>query len=240
MKNIFSCLALLFIAAIGYSQNGLSLSVDTQLGVIIRNGDHAFKSITPLGIQNVKTLSDLKEGFPDSWIESYESVIIRLTSNGKLFSVQNKAHELSADQKVMLGKASYGDEISVSVTYYSNNTSATKEPKTISFAYVVIPEYPASCDGGYEGMERYLTSKTLKDLSFAEQELIKNIEAKFTIDNTGAATNVSLTKSSNNERLDKMIKHALNSMPKWAPARSADGNNVSQDFMFSIDNMIGC
>jgi len=240
MKKIFIFLTLLFISATGFSQNGFNLKVNSQLGVNIRNSDNAFKSISPSDINNIKTLSDLKEGFPDSWIKSYESVVIGLTSNGTSVSSENAAHELASEQMELIKNVNYGDEISVNVSYYSNNPNATKELKTMTFAYVVTPEFPAACDGGYEGMERYLTTKTLKDLSFADQEKIKNVKARFTIDKTGSATNATLIKSSDNERLDKMVLQTLNSMPKWAPAKSSNGNNVSQSFVFSVGNMIGC
>jgi len=49
-----------------------------------------------------------------------------------------------------------------------------------------------------------------------------------------------LSKTSGDQKTDKLLLKAINKMPKWKPAENSDGIKVKQEFEFSVGNCGGC
>lgn len=57
---------------------------------------------------------------------------------------------------------------------------------------------------------------------------------RFMVDEQGAATQVELVATSGNEALDAQLLRAVSGMPRWNPAKDADGTAVAQAFEFKV------
>ena len=63
----------------------------------------------------------------------------------------------------------------------------------------------------------------------------------FTVNEDGKIADAIVSKSSGDAATDKLLLKAINKMPKWKPAETADGTKVKQAFEFSVSgNTKGC
>ena len=63
---------------------------------------------------------------------------------------------------------------------------------------------------------------------------------KFTINEKGEIVNPHIFESTKNEKVDKILLETIKKMPKWKPAKHANGLKTKQDFMFTVGNMESC
>ena len=61
----------------------------------------------------------------------------------------------------------------------------------------------------------------------------------FVINEAGKVENTLLTQSSGDTEIDEILLQLLSKMPKWTPAKNAEGKTVKQKFALKI-GMYGC
>jgi len=240
LKVGLAVFAAFFFAVMGYAQGGLNLSVNKQFGVEVRLEGNLYKQVSQSKLKRAKVISDINEGFPASWIESYVSTELKISLDGKEHTASGKDHELSPQQLELLSKTDYGTELSMDISYFPNNTLSSNESKNIRFTYIVTPETPAEYIGGFQSMRNYLTENTLDKLETEELYKMQMATVLFTIDEKGNAINARLGQSSNNKTADRLILETIKTMPPWSPAVTAKGTSVSQNFIFFVGDQIGC
>lgn len=233
-------MVLFCISISGNSQADLNLSVNKQFGVQVRLEGDVFKHVSQADLKDARTLSDINDGFPASWIESYISVDVNILNNGQVHSASSSAHELSKDQLALICKADYGSTVEVEVRYIPNNSLKANEEKNINFALVVTPQEPAEFVGGFQPMRNYLMENTIDKIPYSQLYKLEAGTIHFTIDENGKAINARLSQSTTDDNADQLIMNAIHSMPAWKPAETADGTRVSQNFVFFMGDQIGC
>lgn len=223
-----------------FAQGDFDLSVNKQFGVEVRLKGNLFKQLSLGDLKKAKTLSDINEGFPDSWIASYLSVNLWVNNNGEKRQVSGTSHEFNKEQLEILRTCGFGSEVTVEVRYIPENAMNSKGEKKINFALMVTPEKSAEYVGGFHSMRSYLMQNTLDKIPYAQLYKLHRASVQFTIDENGQSINAILSESSSDEKADKLILEAIKSMPRWKPAATSDGTVVKQDFIFSVGEQIGC
>ncbi len=194
--------------------------------------------------KNAISLSDIKTGYPSSWIsaEDYQNTEIVLFQDNQQFAANGDNDILNADQKALLSKATLGSTIVVNVNYSKlNDITRENQSYTMSFALSVTPDLHAQYEGSTSSYEEYINQKIIHQMDQEDisQVLKTPIEVIFTVNDLGKVENVRFDIESDNPRLNKIIVDEISNMPKWKPASMNDGSTVAQDFYFTIGN-VGC
>ena len=189
---------------------------------------------------NAETMSDLINGYPESWITDYISAEVTTTNNGNVMSAKGTNGMLTPEQKNILAMADAGTEVTIDVAYrYKNSAIDQIDVHNMNYKATLVPEIEAEFAGGKEVMNNYLKENVTDKISDADVKKIAPALVTFTIDENGDITNAQVDISSGNPKIDKLLLKTINKMPKWKPAVNADGKNVKQDFQFSV-GVPGC
>lgn len=234
VKLLFVVLALLINCSISFAQSDMKPGLGFEVMGTYKKG------IKKDDLSTAKTLADLKEGFPTSWIGSYKSVFVSAIKDGSLTVLESNDEVLTSEQIHMIQNTEYWSDVTVNVTYYPKSNMLLTDEKEINFTLTVLPENDATYPGGYDMMRSYLKSNTVDKISKAERESLKATKVKFTIDETGKITYAEISERSENDKIDKLLINAIYKMPKWTPATASNGTTLKQDFVFMIGNEIGC
>lgn len=230
MKNSLITLLLLHLVFFGFAQ---------EIGYEVR-GTYA-RPIVKEKLNEAKTLSDINPGYPASWISSYLSVEVLATCNGVLMKALSTNDTLSNEQISILKMADMGTDIVVDVKYSPKKLiKEDLDIKVINFSFSVIPEIEAQYPGGYEVLKQYLKENAIDQVDEAFTNQLRLAIVRFTINEEGQATNVQISKSFEDEKIDKLLLDTINKMPKWIPAEDSNGVKVKQEFEFSVGNNVGC
>ena len=222
MKNYFFTLVLLHITLAGIAQN---------LGYEVRSIGK--RPIVKEKLQEVKLLSDFSQGYPNSWIGEYVSVMVSATCNGKMMEALSNNDTLSPIQMSLLKNADLGTNVVVEARYYPTNTLKSEDNiKLMNFALTVVPAIEAQYLGGYEVLKQYLKENAIVKIS---EDVAKEIEptiVRFTINEEGLATDARVSTPSKDDKIDKILLEVIQKMPKWQPATTGSGVKVRQEFEF--------
>jgi len=232
MKSTLITLFLLSFTLIGFSQNfGYDVRVTYK------------KPVKKEMLAEAKTMRDINPGYPDSWIAAsdYISAEILTTSNGKTVKSVGQNNILSREQRDLLRQVDLGSDIAVEVKYKAKNVVTEKiEINTMKFTVTLVPEIEAEYPGGYDEMKKYLKEHAIDKISEADAKKIDQAVVSFTIDEEGKSANVELSKSSEDEKIDKVLLETIRNMPRWKPAKNANCLQVKQRFEFTVGNKVGC
>jgi len=191
-------------------------------------------------LENAETMSDLINGYPESWITDYISAEVTATNNGTVMTAMGTNATLTAEQKNILAMADLGTEVSVDVAYrYKNAAIDQVDVHLMNYTATLVPEMEAEYPGGKQVLNDYLKENVTDKISEAEVKKMAPALVTFTINETGEVTNALVSISSGNPKIDKLLLKTITKMPKWKPAVTADGKNVNQDFQFSV-GVPGC
>lgn len=197
---------------------------------------------TPIIIEQAltaNTLNDLIAGYPSKWISEYVSVELITIENDQKTSHISNNEILSNSQKIALSKLSLNDEIQIVVKYNSINT-ITKETDESEFKshLTIIPNTQASNKIGFQKMSTYFSEQIGNRIT--RDELGKELTVIiFLVDSDGMVKNTKVGTSSGSEAIDQLLMETLIQMPKWNPAKDAQGNPVPQRFKL-VTGFDGC
>jgi len=204
------------------------------------NRVYPYISITKEKLNEAYTLMDLNLRYKPSWIKEYISVEILTTYKGRINKVISKNATLSLEQKNIMNMADVGADISVKVRYTPDNTLAHNDIKEINFSFNVDPESSAEYIGGQQQLNQYLKEKAIDKIREDSFENYDLAAVKFTINEEGQITNVHIFETSKDEIIDELLLETIRNMPRWKPARYANGTKVKQEFVLLVGNMENC
>ena len=230
MKKIFITIICLAILTVGTTQDfALELS-----GLNTR-------SITKSELQLVNTIKDLEPGFPDSWIQSFESVQVSVQNGKHSESADGLNSTLNDDQKMLLNKVSTGDEIQFQVRYeVENSINRENSKRELQYSFTVVPATQALFPGGYEELREYIRKNAIGIAANPPNAETQLTTIQFTITTEGYVDNVRIKQSSQDEKVDDTILQSIRHMPQWTPALDEDGNKVAQHFTLNVGAALGC
>ena len=193
------------------------------------------KTIAPGQLRDAKSLADIIEYYPGSWIESYDSVMIFTTSKDKQQKAFGKSAKLTSDQMEILSTADMSSIIDVYLKYKVKNTVTNElENSEMSLKYQVRPETEATYPDGADGLQKYLRNSTKDEVAQLDSKIGFLALVYFSIDEEGRPVDIEISESSEYKGVDVLLKKVLRDMPIWSPAKNADGNAVKQKFEFAF------
>ena len=229
MKSILVLVFSILFLTSGFSQSP-TFSIRSAYG----------KSITKERLNQVETLSDIHDAYPASWITNYGVVKIQTVTAGDTTTMLSRSEVLTEEQKQMLFSAEAGSDISVDVThYYSNPVTGVLETRNVQFSYSVIPEIEAVFADGEEAMVAYFTRKAIQKIPETLFANGQQAVVEFTINEDGQVNQALMDKSSGHPDTDALLLRTVSHMPKWVPAKNAEGAPVPQKFLLIVGHP-GC
>ncbi len=202
-------------------------------------GKHV-RSIKKETLNSAHTMADLSPGYPSAWITEYLSTEITTTCNGKVIRAESNTESLTLGQKNILAKADLGTDIVINNKYYNKNSVTDKVTlDSVYFTVTLVPEIEAAYQGGYKLLSKYLKESAIDKIVVSDNKKIVQSIVRFTVDEQGDITNVTLAKTSDDPQLDCLLLEAIHKMPRWSPASTSNGKRVKQDFEFIVGNA-GC
>lgn len=240
MKNIQNKLSVLLIIAfafphLGASQDHLVHELEYKVNQV-----YPYISITKEVLHEAKTLVDLNNRYKPSWVDSYISVEVSTTHDGKTRKTIGKNNVLNQAQKNSMNTADAGTDVSVKVHYMPKNTLTQNDPKEIHFTFTVNPEHTAKYAGGQQQLKQYLKEHAIDKIPAGTFKGYSLAAVKFTINEEGQVINPYIFESSKNEKVDTLLLNAITNMSNWKPATYANGVKVKQEFALTVGNHESC
>lgn len=191
-------------------------------------------------LMTAQTMSDIRQGYPSTWINDYISSEILVSNNGMEMKATGNNDLLNEEQKNILQTAEVGAEVTVDVHYkYQNSITGNMDVRNMHFVLTVVPEIEAEYPGGNTQLNKYIEQHAIHKISEKVLSEIKPAIIRFTISEKGEIENVQLTRSSENPGIDKLLLKTIQKMPRWKPAQNANGLPIKQEFEFNVGN-VGC
>lgn len=194
-------------------------------------------------LKDAKTMSDIMANYPVLWITSYVSVELSATCNGKTIKAVSANDILTEEQKDILANADLSTDVVIDIVYNCKNAvMETIETSKMHYVTTVVPEVEAEYISGAEGLKLYIKAKAVDVIVLDNPQQIMKALVKFNVNEEGEVSDVIISKTSGDEKIDKLLLEAVSKMPKWKPATNANGTKVKQGFEFSLNtpNLGGC
>ncbi len=194
-------------------------------------------------LSTAKKMSDINPEYPASWIleEDYISTEITVFCEGERRKEKGKTNYFTEEQRNILTKADMGTTVDVEVKYHVNNSITDKyDVSTMNFSVSLVPEKEAEYEGGQEKMKMYLKQNSVDKINTFSNRVFDMAKVRFLVNEEGEAVNAEIIKSSEDEKIDRLLLKTIAKMPKWKPAESAKGVKLKQEFEFVVGMMIGC
>lgn len=229
MKNSLTLSIALLISHSGYSQD---------LNYEVR-GTYA-RAIKQNVLHEPKRLSDLIDGYPVNWIDSYTSVEISTNCHGKEQKASSTNDSLSTEQQQILKTADLASKVVISVNYnYQVPVTHVVEHNTMHVEMTVVPQSEAQYAGGREKLMHYLKENSPKVQETASREL-QQLIIHFTINEQGKVSHPKIKRSFGDKKTDKQFLKLIQNMPDWKAAETPEGLHVKQEFEFIAGRGGGC
>ncbi len=225
----------LFLPLFSVAQEGSAEELNFEVNKV-----YPYLELTKEKLQDAQTLVDLNPYFKPTWVNTYLSVEVMTTQQGKARKATGKSDVLNAKQKDLLLNADIGTEIAVYIQYLPENTLSHNEPKVIEFAFTPGPEEEASFAGGPEGLQEYLKEKAINNISDDIFTGYTLAVVKFTVNEEGEILAPRLVESSKDEATDQLLVDAIRQMPCWQPAAYSNGLKVKQEYILLVGSMENC
>ena len=192
---------------------------------------------------DVTTMSDIIPSYPAKWISGYVSTEILATCNGKSMKAWSSNDVLSPEQKNLLSNADLSTDLVINIIYTCKNAvTEMNETCTMHHVTTLVPDAEAEYTGGKEELTKYLKENAINKIQ--EENSNRTVQAlvKFIVNEQGEITEVTISRASGDENIDKLLLETITKMPTWKPAQNAKGEKVKQVFEFSLNspNMGGC
>lgn len=220
-----------FATVIGMSLTGFSQNLSYE----VRGIYHL--PIKKEKLSEAQTISDMNAGYPKTWITDYISAEIRTVCDGKVRKAVSTNDRLSNEQKSLLTRADLGTDIIVEVKYkYKNAVTEHIDSSSVHFSVTVVPEVEAEYAGGELAMKKYLEEKAINKIAATNPKQFRQGIVRFTVNEQGKITHAKIARSSGEPIIDQLLLKVITKMPKWIPARNAQGVNVKQEFEWIVGN----
>jgi TonB family protein len=173
------------------------------------------------------------------------SVEIITSNSGKVLSTVSQSDLFTPDQKNKMKTADLGTDLKVKISFKYRNEPTDKfgiGNKMIQCEglITIVPATEAEFPGGTNQIAEYFNENVLNKVSESViAQKIPQAVLKFTVNEDGQIINASISRSSNDAALDKLLLEAVNKMPQWKPATNAQGIRVRQEFSLPFGN-VGC
>jgi len=196
-----------------------------------KSNQRFFRPITREKLSKAKSISDLIENYPSTWIKDYNSVQISTTENGEEIITSGPNETLTKDQKQLFKTAS---NLNIIVNYQKKNHDEKIQNRQMEVSLVVTPKKQAEYKGGYDKMITYLRENSINQIIAKNLGYLPKLSIDFVINSTGKTESVDLNKSSGNDDIDGLLIKLVQNMPEWNPAINEKGENVQQKFTLDI------
>lgn len=185
-------------------------------------------------------LSDLIEGYPVNWIDSYTSVEIATSQQGKERKAFSSNDSLSSEQQQILKTADLDSKIIISVNYnYQVPVSRVVEHNTMHVEMTIVPQNEAQYTDGHEKLMQYLKDNGPRVPATISKEL-QQLIIRFTINEQGKVSHAKIEHSFGDKETDKQFLKLIQNMPDWKAAENPQGVKVKQEFEFIAGRGGGC
>lgn len=221
-----------------FSSESINKLPEVVLNYLVRGANN--RTITKSKLNEAKTLKDIVEHFPATWIGEYVLVeTYRVTKDEGIKEV-GKDINLNAKQQALFNSVNIGDDILIRVVYRDKESLGVNgAKKETNITMTVVPEVAASFKKGNKQLTEYLKENSGSRILNWEFKPMQNASALFTINEVGEVTNVKVTKTTGVVSVDKAIIELLYKMPKWNAAKNSKGEFVMQQFELIIGE-VGC
>ncbi|MCB0650048.1 MAG: TonB family protein [Saprospiraceae bacterium] len=230
MKNNFATLILLLLAFSGFSQE---MGYDV-FGTKTNPYAGPYSILTLDTLKEAKTLSDINAKYRSSWVARYISVEVSSICEEVIKKAVSQNDTLTHEQMGLLKKAEEGCLISVEVDYIPLNNLKYNPPRKMDFTLTTIPIFEAKYPGGYGNLKAYLKENIMDKIPETSPGSVKFAKVKFNITGKGQVSDAQISRTSENDKVDKLILEAIGNMPKWIPAQDSKGMKITQAFEFSM------
>lgn len=192
-------------------------------------------SITPEKLKQIKLIRNIVPDYPVNWVTEYEEIEVLINHKGEEIKVKSTSEEFTKAQKELFSVLNVSDAIHFNIKYKEKSTSSNKlEPREMHLAVTVVPNTPAEYIGGYEQMMSYLKRNSTHKIVGKIMENLKFTRLDFLVNTDGKVEDVILKDSSGDSELDKLLLKLISKMPKWHPAKNADGTPAAQRLEFIL------
>lgn len=229
MKHTFTTALFLLSFTLSFSQN-----LFYQVRAVETRG------VSKEKLDSAKTISDIRPGYSSAETDDYLFTTIAVTGNGKVMKASSSNGALNDEQQNLLHRADVGSEIIMDIGYVDLGRGVgIPDVRTTQLKSSVVPETEAEYPGGNQELTNYLEEKAIHKISSTLAKEMKGVIITFTVTEAGEITNAQISESSEDPEIDKILLDVINKMPRWDPAKNAEGMKVSQEFIFTVGN-IGC
>ena len=171
---------------------------------------------------------------------------IMLRGNTGKPSVTNNGHMLSEEQKKWIASLDFGTDIVIKIKFrFKPELSVTKNPeekaKEAEYMVTLIPDKEAEFPGGLSKMSNYYTENVISKLNGkTDARNFSNAVVVFTVNEEGKIINSKISRSSSDDKLDKLLLEVTEKMPVWSPAKNIKGTPVKQTIVIPFGGDGGC
>ena len=193
-------------------------------------------------LPQAERIRDIQAGYPAEWIRENEYISTRLTLQGsEVLVAEGKNESFTQSQKALLAQASLGDHIIIDVSYREENAAKDQiDNRQLSFEISVVPDSKALFPGGESALDNYLQEQLINKLPVHDKADLDIVSFVFTVDKNGNTGDIQMKEFCPLMHVQSLIREAINSMPRWEPARDKIGESVPQEFQLRIGYMVGC
>lgn len=230
MKNYF-CALFILLAFSGFTQE---ISYYNIYGTQTNPYSGRYQLVTMDTLKDAKTLSDINGKYRPNWVAEYYSVEITTSCAGVVKKAVSKNDVLTEEQLNVLKAATADCSIEVVVDYLPNNTLKHNPPRQLSFVLTPMPIFEAKYPGGPQALKTYLRENIMDKIPAGKTEQINLAKVQFTINELGQVADAQMVQTTTATNLDKLMLEALCDMPKWTPAKNAQGTIITQEFEFRM------
>lgn len=191
--------------------------------------------ITHEKLKNAKLLRDIVPNYPINWIAKYDAVEILVITNGAETKTISKNEVLTAEQRRVFKTIKASDAIYFNVKYKTKNAVSDElDSREMNVSIGVVPNTPAEYIGGYKQMIDYIKKGSVDKIVGKTMEKMKFTRLNFIVNKRGNIEQVKVKDSSGDSEVDEVLFKLISEMPKWNPAKNADGKLVNQRLEFIL------
>ena len=178
-------------------------------------------------------------------ISSYRNVRVALLDKDdprkELGSAPGNNDILNGEQVVLFRKADHSSDIYIRADYtMTNEITGLTQDDYLTYYITVVPETQAYYSDGVDALFDYLRASSAEATKGVKPADLEPGRIRFTITNTGAIDQVSLSSSSGRKAIDSTMLRTIREIPgSWTPASDKEGQAVDQELVF-LFGVPGC
>ena len=239
MKNLTSLLLCCFSLVLAASDSKAQTAAGDAFAYEIVNVRPYF-TVDRTELQTARTLSDLNRHYHPEWVRESRSVTLRTCEEGVWYATPGRAATLTPDQRTRLAAADAGSEVEFRISYLPENNLRDNPLREEKFSFVVEPTREARFPGPAAELKTYLKQRAADRVPPGTFQGYDLAAVKFTVTTAGEVVNAHIFESSRNPAVDAVLLAAVRDMPRWEPARYADGTPAPREMALVMGNLESC